>query len=99
MIVPDPGGDGVSKCANHTLGCREVSLDHHYGRGRQLLGAAVLSEAYGEQRQGSGDRERHAPETGIELDRKVLAATATDDASQFTLLAAQAKAALAAPAK
>jgi large subunit ribosomal protein L20 len=32
---------------------------------------------------------------GIELDRKVLAATAADDASQFTLLAAQAKAALA----
>jgi ribosomal protein L20 len=32
---------------------------------------------------------------GIELDRKVLAATAADDASQFTLLAQQAKAALA----
>ena len=32
---------------------------------------------------------------GIELDRKVLAATATDDSSQFALLAAQAKAALA----
>jgi len=36
---------------------------------------------------------------GIELDRKVLAATATDDNSQFTLLAEQAKAALAQPAK
>jgi ribosomal protein L20 len=35
---------------------------------------------------------------GIELDRKVLAATATDDNAQFALLAAQAKAALA-PAK
>ena len=33
---------------------------------------------------------------GIELDRKVLAATATDDNSQFTLLAEQAKSALAA---
>jgi len=32
---------------------------------------------------------------GIELDRKVLAATATDDNAQFALLAAQAKAALA----
>ncbi|MDE3197605.1 MAG: 50S ribosomal protein L20 [Acidobacteriota bacterium] len=32
---------------------------------------------------------------GITLDRKVLAATATDDSSQFALLAAQAKAALA----
>jgi ribosomal protein L20 len=32
---------------------------------------------------------------GIELDRKVLAATAAEDASQFTLLATQAKAALA----
>jgi len=32
---------------------------------------------------------------GIDLDRKVIAETATDDASQFTLLAAQAKAALA----
>jgi large subunit ribosomal protein L20 len=33
---------------------------------------------------------------GIDLDRKVIAATATDDASQFTLLAVKAKAALAA---
>ncbi len=33
---------------------------------------------------------------GIDLDRKVIAATAADDASQFTLLATQAKAALAA---
>jgi large subunit ribosomal protein L20 len=36
---------------------------------------------------------------GIELDRKVLAATATDDNSQFTLLAEQAKSALAVAAK
>jgi large subunit ribosomal protein L20 len=34
---------------------------------------------------------------GITLDRKVLAQTATADASQFALLAAQAKAALASP--
>jgi large subunit ribosomal protein L20 len=33
---------------------------------------------------------------GIELDRKVIAATATDDNSQFSLLAEQAKSALAA---
>ena len=32
---------------------------------------------------------------GIDLDRKVLAATATDDASQFTLIVDQVKAALA----
>jgi len=36
---------------------------------------------------------------GIDLDRKVLAETATADASQFTLLIEQAKAALAAVAK
>jgi large subunit ribosomal protein L20 len=34
---------------------------------------------------------------GINLDRKVLAQTATADSSQFALIAAQAKAALAAP--
>ena len=36
---------------------------------------------------------------GIELDRKVLAETATADAGQFAQLAAQAKAALATPAQ
>ena len=36
---------------------------------------------------------------GIELDRKVLAETATADASQFALITAQVKTALAAPSK
>ena len=36
---------------------------------------------------------------GIELDRKVLAETAAQDASQFDLIIAQVKTALAAPAK
>ncbi|MDP9169112.1 MAG: 50S ribosomal protein L20 [Acidobacteriota bacterium] len=37
--------------------------------------------------------------SGIELDRKVLAETATADAAQFAALTQQVKAALAAPAK
>jgi large subunit ribosomal protein L20 len=36
---------------------------------------------------------------GIELDRKVLAETASADAAQFALITAQVKTALAAPAK